>query len=522
MVNNPRFFIDSGVPNVLDDLAVSCRQSHRVPGLALGLGFGRALLFLWVVSYSFSFLYARDYGSGSRGKAPPGQNVSAARRSRTHASRSFRTGTYRSGYHLKENADVRIRLQNLFTAPPTEVLEAPQTLYSQRDGNLPVMFQVRLNNAQSGKLYYAFVNRSYDENGRIVYPVSSRGSYLIRRDLEQDRIDQVKIFLTRNIDDKQSFIRVSPQLNGPYSELEVVIFNRPGYSKVPISIPFEEILTMPLHQFLKVTSKTIRWNALLVDPTLTEWQLVKNISDELRPFLYRIPEVYDGAMDANGLFVKIETGEQLSRPGMNCSGFIKWIADGVYRSRKNWQDETLYLDIEKLKRRQVDMRGGENPWNDGKEVSRDPYFGLDWARAIARELLELETKRTIEPGTNDVRDIPFFNYLENVGYPVTGVNTMMYLLAVKNPGSFYLGSINGTFGDPALHQYYHEVAFFPYFSDDGKFHLVVMDTGVERSEGFLEARYGEDYIHLSRIKAPYKYQAAPLDRQIAGSAVTAN
>ena len=199
-------------------------------------------------------------------------------------------GSYRrvpnreSSYRLKENTDVRLRLQHLFRAPLAEVLDAPQTIYNQRDGNLPTMFQIRLSNNQPDKLYYAFVNRSYDEQGNIIYPVSSQGTYLIRRDLPQDRIDQIKIFLNRNIGGKQSFIRISKttgQTQG--GELEVVIFDRPVYLQVPISIPFADILTIPLRQLLRLTSQTIDWSQLLSDPTLTEWQLVWQIPDKIRP-----------------------------------------------------------------------------------------------------------------------------------------------------------------------------------------------------------------------------------------------
>ena len=122
-----------------------------------------------------------------------------------------------------------------------------------------------------------------------------------------------------------------------------------------------------------------------------------------------------------------------------------------------------------------------------------------------------------------MRELPFFRYLENIGYPVADIHAMMYLLAVKNPGSFYFGAINGPkpLDEPSdelsdspenalLHQYYREVVFFPYFEADGTFELVIMDGGAERSEGFLEARYEGAYVHLSRIKAPYSYRLPPL------------
>ena len=62
-------------------------------------------------------------------------------------------------------------------------------------------------------------------------------------------------------------------------------------------------------------------------------------------------------------------------------------------ARKEWLDKQMYLDIEVLKQHQIEIRGAENPWNSAKESVRDPYFGLDWARAIAQKLLELEMER---------------------------------------------------------------------------------------------------------------------------------
>ena len=217
-------------------------------------------------------------------------------------------------------------------------------------------------------------------------------------------------------------------------------------------------------------------------------------------------------MDLQGRFVDIQSGKPLNEAGLDSFGFAKWIADGVYRSHNNWKNEPLYLDIEQLKRPQIELRGENNPWSNN---TQDPYFGLDWARAIAHALIAVERPTDSPANAGDVRELPFFRYLENIGYPIADIHAMMYLLAVKNPGFFYLGAINGPFIDgtdqpdsPLLHQYYREVVFFPYFQADGTFELVVMDGGAERSEDLLQ--YEGAYVHLSRIKAPYSYRPPPL------------
>ena len=96
--------------------------------------------------------------------------------------------------------------------------------------------------------------------------------------------------------------------------------------------------------------------------------------------------------------------------------------------------------------------------------------------------------------------MPFYTYRENIGYGLENIKSVLYLLAVKNPGTFYLGSINSLFGeDPVLWQYHHIALFFPWFSDKGDFQLAVLETGTVSSTENLEARYPDSFVHLVRV-----------------------
>jgi hypothetical protein len=141
------------------------------------------------------------------------------------------------------------------------------------------------------------------------------------------------------------------------------------------------------------------------------------------------------------------------------------------------------------------------------EDARDPYFGLDWTRNIAVALMQLDHPGTeLAPTAADVREVPFSQYVRNVGYPVVDMKEVLYLLAIQDPGYFYLGSVNKEFGtDPVLRQHTHVVVLFPYFTGDGKFRVSVMERNVETSLQSLADRYPDDFIHLVRIRAERNY-----------------
>ena len=120
----------------------------------------------------------------------------------------------------------------------------------------------------------------------------------------------------------------------------------------------------------------------------------------------------DGAQDSNGDFVFIETlSKQQNKAGFNCSGFVKWICDGLY-----YASSRRLMDIETLKKKNIDKRA--TLLNSILENERDPYFGLDWTRNIAIKIAELK-ERDVDPGMVDLRDYPFSSYINDRGYPVS-------------------------------------------------------------------------------------------------------
>ena len=83
---------------------------------------------------------------------------------------------------------------------------------------------------------------------------------------------------------------------------------------------------------------------------------------------------------------------------------------------------------------------------------------------------------------------------------------------MKNPGSLYFGALStpNKEGSANLRLYHHVMVFLPYFSSDGTFHCVVMDTGEEISVETLAARFPSSAVHLVRVRPMGLFLPPPL------------
>ena len=187
-----------------------------------------------------------------------------------------------------------------------------------------------------------------------------------------------------------------------------------------------------------------------------------------------------------------EQGAEVSG-GFNCSGFAKWVVDGFYAPLTG-----RISSIEDAKRR---MNGRGNRWSDRYEYERDPYFGLDWTRNLAL-LLGNGSRRTPDLTVEDVdvREVPFFSYVPDVGYEIQDLEPLMFLLTQLEPGHFYLGSVNDVMDeDPYLRQHFHVAVFFPYFDSLGRFKIAVFERNVESPlDAFVRGNAGRR-VHLVRL-----------------------
>ncbi len=391
----------------------------------------------------------------------------------------------RASFH--ENVEVRSAMADSISAPLFSLLTRQKEIHEQILSPVAVEFELR----KAEDSFYLLFKNELDYR----YPVWGRGNYIIKRDLRSGEFLQIKIFLQN---DEESFIRLFP-LGDNRTSLELELYGLTLYKGIVLPVPLSELAVSSFARIMNLTTGTIRWDQIFTDASYPEWQSVASLQAELRQDLPYLYETDDGGMDGKGVFALIATGEASGEEGgVNCSGFAKWVADGMLMARGN----EGFLEFEALKAPTDPAARQGNAWSSVRE-DRDPYFGLDWSRNLAIALRLSEPGGRVEKDTDlDVRTVPFFDYRENVGYELDYVKTLLYLQAVKEPGMFYLGAVNSPFGeDPVLWQYHHIALFFPWFDSNGDFHLDVLETGSSSSEANLNARYPRGFVHLSKVKA---------------------
>ncbi|MDA3956479.1 hypothetical protein [Oceanispirochaeta sp.] len=393
-----------------------------------------------------------------------------------------------AGASFYENVEVRSAMSEAINAPFYSLLTRQKEIHSQVLSPVAVEFELR----KSEDSFYLLFKNELDYK----YPVWGRGNYIIKRDLRSGDFLQIKIFLQN---DEMSYLRLFP-LDANRTSLELSLYGMTLYDGIVLPVSIEDLSVSSFSRIMFLTKETIRWNQIFTDASYPEWQTVSGLAGRIAEDLDFLYESEDGAQDSRGRFVLIDGGDPVSEPpgAVNCSGFAKWVADGILLSRGG----DALLDIESLKvPTESESRKG-NPWSEA-HMDRDPYFGLDWCRNLSVLLRKSEPGgQDSSPGDMDVRNVPFFHYKENIGYELDKLQTLLYLQAVKEPGYFYLGAVNSLYGeDPALWQYYHVAVFYPWFDSHGDFHLDVQETGAASSLENLKYRYPLSFIHLSKVGA---------------------
>lgn len=476
----------------------------------------------------------------------------------------FRKMLTESGY--LENGETRRQFYHLIVASTYPSEEQPFHLYRQRSDGRLVQFELR----KGIREWYLIFRNQRGFEPYETFPLWGRGTWILKKNLFTGDLIQAKIFLQDNQD---SFIRLFPH-GKERSRLDVHLYGKKLNDDVIIPLPFSELMRVSLAKIVEMTEQTIRWKSIIPNPHSREYRKVESFVKKLDFYSEQIIEIDDAAIDGGGLNVFIETQKAIpsdmvspNSVGMNCSGYIKWVADSIFSS---WGSSTgrQYSEIDSL--RQPTERTNNNAWNDFHSVLeqdarnnldrlvRDPYFGLDWTRNLAwllesaRMKMELSKEQKQELSTGNIKGIP---YQKNMGYPLEDLVPVLYQLAIKYPGAVYFAAINSRFrpeasvGEPeplSLHQYWHVLILAPWFESGiqndrmGHFRIGVLDTGgveltllspadSEKKFPFLQKYWkkateyaklgkGEDgepivpevMVHLVRVMIPPEFQPLPL------------
>jgi hypothetical protein len=337
------------------------------------------------------------------------------------------------------------------------------------------------------------------------FPGWAQGSWILTRRRDNGEPERIRIFLRS---DPYTYIQFRPlPFNPDKCQMDVVLYDAYAVRSLPLPVTMERLYTMQLGEVLKLAGD--QFPRRYFEPNPADYRLQRQFINKVRENIKGLEFADDGAIDQRGNYVYINTGlEQKGRPGLNCSGFAKWLVDGILRPVTGER-----LEIPPLKE-PYGIRGSS--FTDIWEEKRDPFFGLDWIRNLAStawskllapsfgNLDEIEVRsdlfsQLILRSRNNTTIYSYPGFLENAGYGVEGLLPLLYMLAVDEPGKFFLAAVNNETGPPAtednprgpprMRQYFHIAAFVPYFSESGVFHVAVFESAAETSIGAFRNRY---------------------------------
>jgi len=342
-------------------------------------------------------------------------------------------------------------------------------------------------------------NRGANNN----FPGWAQGSWILTRRRDNGEAERIRIFLRS---DPYTYIQFRPFI-ADKCQMDVVLYDAYIVRSLPLPVTLERLYTMQLGEVLNLAGN--QFPRRYFEPKPDDYRFQRQFIAKVRERIKGLEFADDGAIDQTGNYVYINTGlAQKGQPGLNCSGFAKWLIDGILRPVTGER-----LEISPLKEPYGD-RGSS--LTDIWENLRDPFFGLDWIRNLAStawskllapsfgNLDEIEVRS--EPFSQMIlrtRNTTFLHsypgFLENAGYGVEGLLPLLYTLAIDEPGKFYLAAVNNEIGppttkdnpkgEPRMRQYFHIAAFIPYFSEGGVFHVAVFESAAETSISAFRNRY---------------------------------
>lgn len=401
-----------------------------------------------------------------------------------------------------ENTEMRQDLYEEMTGSNKVALSVlPEWKVIENTGVRVNFFTEKVINEDSGNIYFCY-SHGYD----LDFTKGTTGSYIIKRSLDEyDNINygikQIKIFYKN---DDYSFLRIREASKSDESIMEIQLFGRTVQNNIRVPLTLAELSRRSFSELAVLTSNYVDWNYYLSDYKKLYGKDVRILSETINPLLSFLRDADDGAIDESGGFVYIGSlDSQVEDGGLNCSGFAKWVIDGIYKPVKGTN-----IDISLLKKKHFDLRG--NVWSEKLE-DLDPYFGLDWTRNLAHEVLKLYEPEAPVSAVN-VDNLQYHGYKENIGFPVDSIKTVLYELAVTYPQNFYLGSLNSKSDEPPyLRQHTHIVVIFPYIDMKGNFQVAIYSRNEKLSLDYLKSHWKDNYIHLVQVEASSQFEPSGID-----------
>jgi hypothetical protein len=396
---------------------------------------------------------------------------------------------------IEDDSTLRLSIKDSWlTENPAKVITNKSFTYT-----LPGDGPVQVRSGRRGNELTVVLAR--ERNGE--YTGWAQGSWVYTRNYATGAPERIRIFLRS---DPWIYVQFRPQ-GKDKSFMDVVLYEAYVVRGLSVDIPMNTLLTIPLQEALAALGDRFPRRYFEPDPRM--YRDIRTLVTRVRTALRGLNYEDDGALDENGRYVFIETlGPQKDRQGLNCSGFTKWLVDGMLRPVTGKRLAITPLKAPVTKRISSLAENFEN---------RDSLFGLDWTRNLALEAAKalrspdfaavenVEVRKETFAALIDrsrggaaIKSYPGF--LLNAGFSLEGLRPLLYTLAINEPGYLYLASVNNERGPaPPQRQHYHEAALVPYFNEYGVFQALVFESAAETNlDGFIRRHPGA-LVNLVRI-----------------------
>jgi hypothetical protein len=334
------------------------------------------------------------------------------------------------------------------------------------------------------------------------WPPEAAGTWVLYRNTQTGKPVRIQMYFQNN---PEVYFQITPFEERSCAEL--VVFGTSAVQNVILGVPFESFYTLSLKDFYSISEKLLPWRYVLIPQGMYNGniQMVGAIRDLLPSFL----QVKDAAYNEVGEPVWISTGlrrEDVDKKTISVSsmGFLKWITDGLVEPLTGSGCYITPLSTPTL-----------NPISGSLASvtleNTDLYKSLNWTRNLAVAVSAARSRdssvRFANSGAGVTKlEMPGCPHITNVGYPIEQLPGLLSVLAVTEPDLFFFGAICEKVPiEKELHQYVNGAAIFPYYSSDGKFHVVVFESGVEYTLTQFIKKYSNTFIELVRVKASIEF-----------------
>ena len=426
---------------------------------------------------------------------------------------------------IPDSSEIRKGLEERwFTAPLSEIRMNQPEIRANDNGE---KFQIRLE--ENDSTFNVFVSpralvkvNVFSDKGMYteeqeLYPGDAAGSWVLIRDKRSGKALRIRYYFLKN---SEVFIQFTPQ--GKTALADLVIYGNYAARGVPTGMSFEKFYSASFDDVMNITETKLPWNYVLIDTDM--YQSMKQMCAVIRERLPSITLVQDAMYDEKNELVHISTGKKFENIEksdkseekllLSSAGFVKWIADGLVEPVSGG-----ILMREPLIKETVSVK--DNGRQGVLSQKYDLFFALNWVRNLASAVVSVYSGKTylfnqsgvdvtVNPFASSITEKGVANtvtFVENSGYTVRVLNSLLYVLAATEPGTLYFGAIRGADRtvSPEIMAFNECVAFFPYFQDDGAFACAVFMNGREMSlENFLYY-YDEDFVYLTRVKSSERF-----------------